>query len=66
MNKLIERFSDIVKGSIAGFDRIVFKGMILPSMSAAEAISLQMPSTLEAPLSATRVIRLFPKSFFSL
>jgi hypothetical protein len=39
MNKLIERFSDIVKGSITGFDRIVFKGIILPLMSAAEAMN---------------------------
>jgi hypothetical protein len=39
MNTLIERFSNIVKGSITGFDRIVFKGIILPLMSAAEAMS---------------------------
>jgi len=34
MKKLIERFSGLVKGSISGFDRIVFKGFILPLMSA--------------------------------
>ena len=34
MKKLIERFSDLVKGSITGFDRMVFKGFILPLMSA--------------------------------
>ena len=34
MKKLIERFSNLVKGSITGFDRIVFKGFILPLMSA--------------------------------
>jgi hypothetical protein len=28
MKKFIERFSDFVKGSISGFDRIVFKGFI--------------------------------------
>lgn len=39
MNKLIKRFSDVVKGSITGFDRIVFKGIILPLMSSAEAMS---------------------------
>ena len=29
MKKLIERFSGLVKGSITGFDRIVFKGFVL-------------------------------------
>jgi hypothetical protein len=38
MNRLIERFSDVVKGSISGFDRIVFKGCILPLMSASEVM----------------------------
>lgn len=36
MKKFKERFSDLVKGSISGFDRIVFKGFILPLMSAGE------------------------------
>ncbi len=31
MNKLIDSFSDVVKGSVAGFDRIVFKGIMLAS-----------------------------------
>jgi len=39
MKKLIERFSDLVKGSISGFDRIVFKGYILPLMAAKGAMS---------------------------
>ena len=30
MKKLIERFAAHVKGCISGFDRIVFKGLILP------------------------------------
>lgn len=34
MKKFIERFSNLVKGTITGFDRIVFKGFILPLMSA--------------------------------
>ena len=38
MKKFIERFSDLVKGSISGFDRIVFKGFILPLMSAGEVL----------------------------
>lgn len=38
MNKLIERFSNLVKGSITGFDRIVFKGFILPLMAAKGAM----------------------------
>jgi hypothetical protein len=38
MIKLIERFSGLVKGVISGFDRIVFKGFILPPMSASEAM----------------------------
>ncbi len=29
MNELVDRFSNFVKGCIAGFDRIVFKGMFL-------------------------------------
>ena len=38
MKKLIERFSSLVKGTLSGFDRIVFKGLILPLMSAREAM----------------------------
>jgi hypothetical protein len=38
MKKLIERFSGLVKGSITGFDRIVFKGFILPLMSAEQVM----------------------------
>jgi len=33
MKKLIERFSGLVKSTLSGFDRIVFKGFILPLMS---------------------------------
>lgn len=32
MDELIKRFSKLVKGYISGFDRIVFKGMLLPLM----------------------------------
>ena len=39
MKRLIERFVGLVKGSITGFDRIVFKGFILPLMSAHGAMS---------------------------
>lgn len=35
MGKLIERFSGLIKGAILGFDRILFKGFILPLMSPA-------------------------------
>ena len=38
MKKFIERFSGLVKSSISGFDRIVFKGFILPLMSAGEVM----------------------------
>lgn len=38
MKKLIERFSSLVKGTLSGFDRIVFKGLILPLMSAKEVM----------------------------
>lgn len=34
MKKLIERFASLVKGSITGFDRVVFKGFIIPLMTA--------------------------------
>jgi hypothetical protein len=33
MKKFIERFSGLVKGTITGFDRIVFKGFVLPLMA---------------------------------
>jgi len=32
MNTLVQKFSSIVKGTLTGFDRIVFKGSILPLM----------------------------------
>jgi len=32
MKTLLQRFSDVVKGVISGFDRIVFKGSVLPVM----------------------------------
>ncbi|MEA2115109.1 MAG: hypothetical protein U9P36_06970 [Thermodesulfobacteriota bacterium] len=33
MKEFIKRFSGLVKGTISGFDRIVFKGLVLPLMS---------------------------------
>lgn len=39
MNPLIERFSNVIKGCITGFDRIVFKGLILPLAYAKGAMS---------------------------
>jgi hypothetical protein len=38
MKKLIKRFSGLVKSTLSGFDRIVFKGFILPLMSAGEVM----------------------------
>jgi hypothetical protein len=38
MKKLVQRFASVVKGTLSGFDRIVFKGCILPLMSAAEVM----------------------------
>jgi hypothetical protein len=38
MKKFIERFSGLVKGTITGFDRIVFKGFVLPFMAARGAM----------------------------
>lgn len=38
MKNLIERFSKFVKGTLSGFDRIVFKGLILPLMSPKEVM----------------------------
>ncbi len=38
MKNLIDRFSGLVNGMITGFDRIVFKGFILPLMSASEVM----------------------------
>ncbi len=38
MNELIDRFCEVVEDTLIGIDRIVFKGMILPLMSAIEAM----------------------------
>jgi len=38
MESFIGKFSGLVKGVLAGFDRIVFKGFILPLMSASEVM----------------------------
>ncbi len=38
MEKFIDRFSGLVKGVLTGFDRIVFKGLILPLMSASQVM----------------------------
>jgi len=38
MKSFIDRFSGVVKGVLTGFDRIVFKGFILPLMSASEVM----------------------------
>ena len=38
MKSFIDRFSGLVKGTISGFDRIVFKGLVLPLMSATEVM----------------------------
>jgi len=32
MKSFIDRFSNLVKGTIPGFDRIVFKRLVLPLM----------------------------------
>ena len=39
MNMFVTKFKDIVKGIMTGFDRIVFKGSILPLMNAKGAMS---------------------------
>lgn len=39
MKAFIDRFSDSVKGVLTGFDRIVFKGWILPLMSGSEVMN---------------------------
>ena len=39
MKAFIDRFSASVKGVLTGFDRIVFKGLILSLMSASEVMS---------------------------
>ena len=38
VNQLIARFSDLIKGSVTGFDRIFFKGFTLPPMGAKGAM----------------------------
>jgi len=38
MKKFIERFSGLVKGTITSFDRIVFKGFVLPLMASRDAM----------------------------
>ena len=39
MKTFIDKFSSLVKGAFSGFDRIVFKGCILPLMAASEVMS---------------------------
>ncbi|RLC02565.1 MAG: hypothetical protein DRH34_07160 [Deltaproteobacteria bacterium] len=39
MKLFIDKFSNLVKGTISGFDRIVFKGLVLPLMSASEVMT---------------------------
>ena len=39
MKLFIKRFSGLVKGTLSGFDRIVFKGCILPLMSYLEVMN---------------------------
>jgi len=39
MKSFIDRFSGLVKGTLSGFDRIVFKGLVLPLMSATEVMN---------------------------
>ncbi len=39
MKEFINRFSSLVKGTISGFDRIVFKGLVLPLMSSEQVMS---------------------------
>ena len=39
MKSFIDRFSNLVKGTISGFDRIVFKGLVLPLMSTSQVMS---------------------------
>jgi hypothetical protein len=39
MKLFIDKFSNLVKGTISGFDRIVFKGLVLPLMSANQVMT---------------------------
>lgn len=39
MKLFIDRFSNLVKGTISGFDRIVFKGLVLPLMSTSQVMT---------------------------
>ena len=41
MKSFIDRFSNLVKGTISGLDRIVFKGLVLPLMSPGAVISFR-------------------------
>ena len=39
MKLFIDRFSNLIKGTISGFDRIVFKGLLLPLMSTSQVMT---------------------------
>ena len=39
MKLFIDKFSNLVKGTISGFDRILFKGLVLPLMSTSEVMT---------------------------
>ena len=42
MHQFVAKFWDVIKGTLTGFDRIVFKGSILPLAHAAGAMSFCM------------------------
>ncbi len=43
MKLFINRFLNLVKGTISGFDHIVFKSLVLPLMSASKVLNFQIP-----------------------
>ena len=41
MKEFIKRFAGLAEGTLCGFDRIVFKGLVLPLMSSNEMMSFR-------------------------
>jgi len=49
MNRFVAKFRDVVKGILTGFDRIVFKGSILPLARAGFATRISSPGPWNKP-----------------
>lgn len=71
MKSFIDRFSNLVKGTISGFDRIVFKGLVLSLMSTSQETFARLPrfsgaSSASASISLLNFIIFLIKKYYIL